>query len=523
MAITQINAIQQNVQTTVNMLVVMQGLQKMETEMKGVRGKVAAFKKSLESTGIKPFDLSGFISGSGLLKPFQEGLKKAIKAEDELASKSKSLKTPTLGKNALIPAPLAAPATAQVPAVVKGETSTNLAKFNVSLDDISLKIGQALLPAVNGLVTALVPVMTSVGEFVADHPQLVEGLAAAAVAFTVVTTAAAGFSAVLTLLASPIGLFAAGVALAAGLIVANWKPISAFFARLWQQIAPVVIPMAGFFRTLFGFTPMGMLINNWGPVSGFFAALWDVLKALAAPVIDFYATLFAYSPQALILKNWQPLVGLFASIWDLLRAVSVPVAAFFRDLVDYIKLPILALYAVIREQLGWSPLEMFIKAWDPLTAWIKKWSDTFYEALAPIRDFFNGGLGELAAEASAKVDVLTRSQEKTNAEGKGEWAPQFLGSNMDATSTTSLSAGTLTQSSSSLTQSSSSLTQTSSALIQQTAANNRTQLEGGLTVRFENAPAGLRTDQPQTNQPGLALSSRIGYRSLSAGGSNELA
>ena len=169
MAITQINAIQQNVQTTVNMLVVMQGLQKMETEMKGVRGKVAAFKKSLESTGIKPFDLSGFISGGGLLKPFQEGLKKAIKAEDELASKSKNLKTPTLGKDALIPAPLGAPGTAQVPAVVKGETSTNLAKFNVSLDDISLKIGQALLPAVNGLVTALVPVMTSVGEFVADQ------------------------------------------------------------------------------------------------------------------------------------------------------------------------------------------------------------------------------------------------------------------------------------------------------------------------------------------------------------------
>jgi hypothetical protein len=42
-------------------------------------------------------------------------------------------------------------------------------------------------------------------------------------------------------------------------------------------------------------------------------------------------------------------------------------------------------------------------------------------------------------------------------------------------------------------------------------------------VRFENAPAGLRTDQPQTNQPALMLNSRIGYRSLSLGGSNELA
>ncbi|WP_433767294.1 phage tail protein [Pseudomonas putida] len=516
MAITQINAIQQNVQATVNMFVVMQGLQKMETEMKGVGARVAAFKKSLENSGLKPLDLSGFISGGGLLKPFQEGLKKAIKAEDELATKSKSLKAPALGKDAVIPAPLANPATAQVPALVKGETSTNLAKFSLSLDNISLKIGQALLPAVNGLVTALVPVMTSVGEFVAEHPQLVEGLAAAAVAFTVVTTAAAGFSAVLTLLASPIGLFAAGVAVAAGLIVANWKPISAFFAGLWQQIAPVVIPMAEFFRTMFGYTPMGMLINNWGPVSTFFAALWDVLKALAAPVIDLYATLFAYSPQALILKNWQPLVGLFASIWDLLRAVSMPVGVFFQDLVESIKLPVLALYAIIREKLGWSPLEMIIQAWEPVTAWIQKWSEKFYEALAPVRAFFNGGLGELAAEASAKVDVFTRAQERTNAEGKGGLAPQFFGASPDSTSSNALPAGALTHSSNSL-------TQTSSALIQQSAANNRTQLEGGLTVRFENAPAGLRTDQPQTNQPGLALSSRIGYRSLSVGGSNELA
>ena len=34
---------------------------------------------------------------------------------------------------------------------------------------------------------------------------------------------------------------------------------------------------------------------------------------------------------------------------------------------------------------------------------------------------------------------------------------------------------------------------------------------------------GLRADPPRTNQPALAVSSRIGYRSLSTGGSNELA
>ncbi len=62
------------------------------------------------------------------------------------------------------------------------------------------------------------------------------------------------------------------------------------------------------------------------------------------------------------------------------------------------------------------------------------------------------------------------------------------------------------------------LTQNANLLVQQTATNNRTQLEGGLTVRFENAPQGLRVDQPQTNQPGLNLTSAVGYRSLSLGG-----
>ncbi|MGE8310359.1 MAG: phage tail protein, partial [Pseudomonas protegens] len=64
------------------------------------------------------------------------------------------------------------------------------------------------------------------------------------------------------------------------------------------------------------------------------------------------------------------------------------------------------------------------------------------------------------------------------------------------------------------------LPQSSSSLLQQAAANNRTQLEGGLTLRFENAPAGLRAEQATTNQPGLNIASTLGYRSLSLGGSH---
>ena len=51
-------------------------------------------------------------------------------------------------------------------------------KIEDALDNISLNIGQALLPAVNSIVTALTPVITSIGQFVANNPYLVEGLAA---------------------------------------------------------------------------------------------------------------------------------------------------------------------------------------------------------------------------------------------------------------------------------------------------------------------------------------------------------
>lgn len=45
-----------NVQTTVNMLVVMQGMQKLDAELGEVRSKVSNFKKSIEDSGLGGLD-----------------------------------------------------------------------------------------------------------------------------------------------------------------------------------------------------------------------------------------------------------------------------------------------------------------------------------------------------------------------------------------------------------------------------------------------------------------------------------
>ena len=601
-----------NIQTTVHMSVVVLGAQKLEAQMSGIRARIGAFKKSIEGSGLGSLDLGGFIKGGGLLEPFIHGIKQAIKAEDDLQASSQQLTQ------------------LKAPQVPLGETSAHLKQFDDALQGVSLKMGQALLPAVNQLITGLTPLISSIGSFVADNPALVEGLAAAAVAFTVVTTGAMGLAAVVGLLASPVGIVAAAIAVAAGLIVAYWEPISGFFSGiwnslqqaaqvafatfkslfgwsplqalagawgaltgffsglwssvvgeatqawaplseffsgLWQGIQAMALPLLDFFKTLFSWSPLGLVIDNWQPLTGLFSALWELLRALSVPVMSFFKTLFDWSPLGLVINNWQPLLGFFGRCWDGLRAqaepvlgffktlfdwsplglvinnwqplmgffsatwdqllaLSAPVGQFFRALFDWSPMPLInaawepvagffsglwdSLLAItapvqgfLQELFNWSPMDMVTANWQPIADWFSAFWDKLKGTLGGIREMLGGSFGGFIAKITGKVEGLTEAQQRTNAEGKGQLAPAFFGAEASPAARN--------------------LNQGSGALVQQSAANNRTQLEGGLTVRFENAPAGLRTSQPQTNQPGLAVNPRIGYRSLSLGGSNELA
>ncbi|MGE8411946.1 MAG: phage tail protein [Pseudomonas sp.] len=642
-----------NIQTTVHMSVVVLGAQKLEAQMSGIRARVGAFKKSIEDSGLGSLDLGGFIKGGGLLEPFIHGIKQAIKAEDDLQASSQQL----TGLKA--------------PEVPLGETSAHLKQFDDALQGVSLKMGQALLPAVNQLITGLTPLISSVGAFVADNPALVEGLAAAAVAFTVVTTGAMGLATVVGLLASPVGIVAAAIAVAAGLIVAYWEPISGFFSGiwnsmqaavdtafatferlfgwnplqalagawgaisgffsglwtsvvgeatgawaplseffsgLWQGIQALALPLLDVFKTLFSWSPLGLVIDNWQPLTGLFSALWELLRALSVPVMSFFKTLFDWSPLGLVINNWQPLLGFFGQCWDGLRALAEPVMRFFKTLFDWSPLglvinhwqpllgffgqcwdglralsepvlgffktlfdwsplglvinnwqPLMGFFSATWDQLlalsapvgeffralfdwspmplinaawepvagffsglwdsllaitapvqgffqelfNWSPMDMVTANWQPIAVWFSAFWDKLQGTLGGIREMLGGSFGGFIAKITGKVEGLTDAQQRTNAEGKGQLAPAFFGAEASPAARN--------------------LNQGSGALVQQSAANNRTQLEGGLTVRFENAPAGMRTSQPQTNQPGLAVTPRIGYRSLSLGGSNELA
>ena len=576
--------------------VLITGIDELSPKLGALRMKVESFKNNLEQTGLGKLDISGLFNGGSVITPFVDGIKSAAAFQGKLSEVSDTAKTVDLP---------AAPTAA----------TQNMNVLSASMQKVSAAVDAALVPAVGALVVGLEPMLTQVGSLLADNPKLVEGLAAGAIAFSAMQTAVTGMTQVMDVMSivlktNPIMLIAMGIAVAAGLIVANWTPISAFFTGMWEGVKNIGASAMATLRSVLDWRPLAALAALWEPVTGFFSAIWDKVTVVTAPVIDFFKSVFAWSPAGMIIENWGALTGLFSAIWELLEALSVPVMAFLRNLFDFSPMQmitdawggvvtffepmfttlqsavqstrdilrtlfdffpmemltsawggvvgffepiwmalqtsvqrvrgfftslfewspleqiaqywqpigevfsalwgvVLALSAPVVDFLHslfeWKPLDQIIESWGPITEWFGELWQKLQTVIAPIKELFEGGFAGLIAKVTGKVETLTEAQRQTNAEGKGELAPAFFAASPAPAGNGTLQSG--------------SLPQTSSGLIQQSAANNRTQLEGGLTVRFENAPAGLRTEQPQTNQPGLAVSSRIGYRSLSMGGS----
>jgi len=541
MAKTKTKTASGTVKPTSDMTAVAQGAKKISTGSQGLGASVVKLKTNLEERGVELPSAAGWVTDGKLLAPFVEGIKKAVKAEDELAKKGRSLKAPALAKGTALPGPPVQPVqrkAAPLPKVVRGETWTTLDKFNKSLDDISLKIGQTLLPAVNSIVKALTPVMTSIGQFVANNPYLVEGLAAAAVAFTVVTGAALGLVAVLGFVTSPIGIAAAAIAATVAVIVVaarfmtkHWAGIAGSFANVWQSITQTGESAVSSIKTWLDWKPREILEKTWGEARAYMSASLDLIgasvsrmwggakaavvagvsavTAKAGELWSAFTSLFSWSPAALIDAVWQPLAGIFSALWDVLRASVAPLIETFKGLFDWSPVacassswegvkryfselwaalttgvqPVMDLFGSLFSQ---SPLGLIKPLWEPLLSWFSGLWEKLQVIVAPIKELLSDGIGGFVATITGQSSIA------------GANAPISAGL-----------PGTLPQN--------------SGTLIQQSAANNRTQLQGGLTVRFDNAPLGLRVDQAQTNQPGLSVNSRIGMRSLSLGGSNELA
>lgn len=201
----------------------------------------------------------------------------------------------------------------------------------------------------------------------------------------------------------------------------------------------------------------GLIVANWDTVGPFFTALWELIKALATPFMDFMKTVFDWSPLGLLVKHWSPITAFFKGLWEGVK--------------PYLQ-PILSLFGMEEGGAG-------------LTAKVAGYAEEQRQRNAGA----GGGTGAfLQADA---VNIAKGQQAQRNLTQAGLDPGQLLRAPaMPAPG----------------------------ALLQQGAGNNRAQLEGGLVMRFENAPPGFRVDPGTSNQPGLSITPKVGYRSLA--GSN---
>lgn len=433
-------------------------------------------------------------------------------------------------------------------------TANNLQLLRNATDNVARAIGGALLPGINAVVDHLRPFVSRVADVIKQNPNLVKGLAAAGVTFGILTTAGLAAATAIKIAsvafgATPIGLIAAGIALAAGLIIANWSTVGPYFEKLWQQIKGPAMVLWGWFKQAFRWTPLGLIAANWGQLIPFCVRLWEQVKAPAMAAWEFLKAGLSWTPIGMVIQNWGPLVELFSSVWELIKAFSVPFIEQMKTMFD------------------WTPLGLIVKHWGPITQFFQDlWSD-LKPIIEPMMKFLgvsSDGDGVISA-ASSKIRSWAEQQNARNGQGlptPGQLvkpiaaAPELL---PQATQVASLlrapanDSGPLVRSgplqvvaaaktlpgplpapagvkallpeaegrppvSARSGIGSGSLPAERGSLIQKTAASQRTELTGAMVVRFENAPAGMRADPAQTNQPGLSVSPQVGYRSL--GGRN---
>jgi TP901 family phage tail tape measure protein len=364
-------------------------------------------------------------------------------------------------------------------------TENNLTLMRNAVTRAGIALGNAFLPPLNAVVNAVRPFIGYVSDLIQANPALVRGLAAAGVAFTAIRVAALAAMVAARLLslafaATPIGIAAVAIAAAAGLIITYWEPISSFFSEMWSGITRSTTRAWARMRAIFRWTPLGQIVESWQPLMEFFSALWGVIRAVAA------------------------------AAWD------------------GIKSDLSAVWGWIKEQIGFDPVQIVSAAWDPLVSYFKGLFDQIRPFIQPLMN-----AGDWANQKTSDISNWV--------EGKAGAVKNFFSS----TNTTAATTGALRNGTQELRQFASNVSQRGAGAFSTQAqsvpplgsagiatrvqpgallpapgsllsgASNKSQLNGELVIRLEGETRGVRPQPATTDQPGLKVSTNVGYRSLS--------
>ncbi|HEP0497637.1 TPA: phage tail tape measure protein [Enterobacter hormaechei subsp. steigerwaltii] len=247
-------------------------------------------------------------------------------------------------------------------------------KTQIGFNDSAISIGESLRPALIQLGETFIPLMNSVGKWIAANPQLVSGTIQVIGALLAFKMATIGLKLGLNLLISPF----VNVWKNAVLLRANWLRLSlalgeggklrwlvtgfSTVAKGAGTLASVLggglvrgLMLAGravlFIGRALMMNPIGLIISGvavaayliyryWGPISAFFKRLW-------AQVTSAFSSAWSGIKSA-----WGSVTGWFSGIWGSIKT------AFNGGIVGIGKLI-----------MNWSPLGLFYKAFAGVMSW----------------------------------------------------------------------------------------------------------------------------------------------------------
>lgn len=339
-------------------------------------------------------------------------------------------------------------------------------------------IGGAFQGEAKDTVTWLGDLAEKFSEFAAANPEVIRGVVGIAAGFAALKlalyaggVAMAFFGNAMT--ATPIGLILRGVAMAAGLIIANWDTIGPWFAKVWQSITVVASAAWESLKQLFfNFHPLGIVIQNWGPISSWLGDLWSSVKTDFSLVWAFLKKgILDFTPLGLIIQNWGAISTWFSELWG-------SVTTGFGWAWEFLK----------QGFLDFHPLGIIIKNWEPIVAWFKGMWERIQPYLQPLMDGMSWVGGKVGGVMDGVGSIWQRSGDTLGSLWSG--GKEGLGA-------------------------SSPLAAVSPAAGANTAAS--APVSGEMVVRFENAPQNLRVDEGKTS-PGWSISPDVGYSRYSTKG-----
>lgn len=245
--------------------------------------------------------------------------------------------------------------------------------------------------------------------------------------------------------------------------------------------------------------------------------------AFAATPIGLIAVGIA-AAAGLIVANWEKLGPFFGALWELIKAYTTPFMTFLQGLFD------------------WMPMDQIRKNWEPIVGWFKGLWGRVSPYLEPLLKLFGGGDGEsltvrvqrLADEQNARNSVaggsgaLVQANAVQVAQGVQAAREKAFGVSPEAllqAPSPAPAPGSMLRAAAplpppgGLLRAPGQLPEPGALLRQSAQVGGKQQLEGELRVAFDNPPPGLRVQEAKTNQPGLSVTPKVGYRTM--GGTNE--